>query len=379
VAATVSTFAGAVTVSAIREWRFLRASPWDLALATWLPGVCMVTVAWLLNAGVVRELPVAVVDDDRSAISRELTRLVDATPALAVTARPATLAAAWPLVRSGDVYAVVYVPWGATRDIARGGTATVFVYYDATHSTAAQAAYHDAGAAVQAMSARIHGRTLVRPSPVLVQASTAGNPAPSYEGYLLGLLLPVIVMFSLCLSVTGAFGRELRDGTARAWLRASGDALLPAAVGKTAPYLALAGIEGVAALTWIAGVRGYGVHGNVVMLGLGLAALLMAYAAVAVLFVALTREMGEALVLTNLFAGTALAYSGTTFPLDGAPLFAVVWNSIVPFATYARLQTAQMSAGAPWSASVRDLVILSLFVVIPGFVGLRLYERLARR
>ena len=76
--------------------------------------------------------------------------------------------------------------------------------------------------------ARTRGISAVRPPPVLVQSSTTSNPTPSYEAYLLNLLFPAIIHFALCLSVAGALGRELRDGTAGEWLRASGDALLPA-------------------------------------------------------------------------------------------------------------------------------------------------------
>jgi ABC-2 type transport system permease protein len=348
----------------------------------------MAALAWLLSEGVVRGLPVAVVDDDRSATSRELTRLLDATPALAVIARPNTLAEAWPMVRALDVYAVVYVPRGTSRDVARGRSATVFAYYDATHSTAGQAALGDAGAAVQALGlgarlarrevARARGMAAVRPAPVLVQASTAANPVRSYETYLLSLLFPATTHFALCLCVVGALGRELRDGTAGAWLRASGDAVLPAVAGKVAPYVALALLLGVAGLAWLAAARGDGVHGSVVLLLLGQGALYGAYAAVALLLVGATRSMGEALSLTTLYAGTSLAYSGATFPIDGAPTLAAAWNRLVPFATYAKLQAAQLSAGAPWSASVGDLVTLSLFVLVPGVLGLRLFARAAR-
>lgn len=385
-AATVSRIARAFLASTSREWRFLRTNPWELALATWLPCLCITILAWLLSAGVVRELPVAVVDDDHSSTSRELTRLLDATPALAVTARPRTLAEAWPLVRKSDVYEVIYVPAGTTRDAVRGQSATIFAYFDATHPTAGQAAFRDASAAVQEMEvrlaqreiARARGVSAVRAPPILVQASTASNPAPSYEAYLLGLLFPAVILFSVCLSMTSAFGRELRDGSAGEWLRASGGSLLPAIAGKAAPYLVLAALEGGAGLVWIAALRGNGVHGSVVMLLLGQSALFAAYAAIALLLVGLTRNMGEALSIANLFAGTALAYSGGTFPIDGAPKFAAVWNGIVPFATYVKLQAAQLSAGAPASASLGTFVILLLFVLVPGTLGVRLFGRAAR-
>ena len=385
-AAAVNRSARAFLASSARELRFLRTNPWELAVATWLPCLCITILAWLLSAGVVRKLPVAVVDDDHSATSRELTRLLDATPALAVTARPRTLAEAWPLVRTSNVFEVIYVPAGTMRDAVRGRSATIFAYFDATHPTAGQAAFRDASAAVKEMEvrlaqheiARARGVSAVRAPPILVQASTASNPTPSYEGYLLGLLFPAVILFAVCLSMTSAFGRELRDASAGEWLRASGDALIPASAGKAAPYLLLAALEGCAGIVWIAGLRGNGIHGSVVMLLLGQSALFAAYAASALLFVGLTRSMGEALSLANLFAGTALAYSGGTFPIDGAPKVAAVWNGIVPFATYVKLQAAQLSAGAPASASLGTLSILLLFALVPGALGLRLFGRAAR-
>ena len=385
-AATVRASARAFVISATREWRFLNANPWEFALATWLPLLCLTALAWLLASGVVRRLPVAVVDDDHSATSRELTRIVDATPALVVTARPRTLADAWPLVRSGDVYATIYIPAGTSRDAARGQSATIFAYYDATHPTAGQAAFRDASGAVQEMDlrlargeiARVRGASAVRPPPIEVQASTAGNPVPSYEGYLLGLLFPAIILFSVLLNVTCAFGRELRNGTAGAWLVASGDRVAPAVAGKMTPYVAVALVEGIAGLAWIAGVRGDGVNGSLTMLVLAQTALYTAYAAIGLLFVGLTRSIGLGLSMANLFGGTALAYSGGTFPIDGAPLFAALWNQIVPFATYVKLQGAQLAAGAPWSASLGSLFALCLFVAVPGILGARLFGRAAR-
>ena len=73
--------------SALRECARLRADPWDLALATWVPLLALALLAWMFSAGVPRELPVAVVDHDNSAASRELVRRLDAVPELRVAAR----------------------------------------------------------------------------------------------------------------------------------------------------------------------------------------------------------------------------------------------------------------------------------------------------
>ena len=144
-----------VLESAKRELSFLRGSPWDLALATWVPFACLVILAWLFSSGVARGVSIAVVDEDHSAVSRSLTRALYAAPGVRVAAQPANLQQAWSLARRLDVYAVVYIPANASRDGARTGSATIFAYHNASYRVAAQTALGDASNVVQAISRQV--------------------------------------------------------------------------------------------------------------------------------------------------------------------------------------------------------------------------------
>ena len=115
-----------------REARFLATHFWDLALVSWVPLALMALVAVQLSSGVMRGLPIAVVDQDHSAISRELTRRLDAAPGVSVVARPAEMGAAERLVRSGKAYAVVLIPTDTERAVLRGTTANITTFYTAS-------------------------------------------------------------------------------------------------------------------------------------------------------------------------------------------------------------------------------------------------------
>ena len=368
-----------------RECAFLAASPWDLALATWLPWLVLVVLSWLLSGGVPRRLPIAVVDHDRSHLSRSLVRMLDAAPALSVIAGPQSPDAAWGLVRRRDVYAVVYVPRDFTRDVLRGRTSSLFAYYNASYQTAGQAACRDVSAVAQALTAsvaqadiaRTRGLSAVRPGPVRVQTTFLFNGARSSEPYLLGLLFPAVLHFALCLSLAASFGRELRDGTAGAWLRERGERLSAAVLGKAAPYLVTFTAYGCIGLLWLSFVRGQGPGGSATILVLGMILMFAAYCSAAQLFVGLTKNMRSALSLTSLYAGTALAFSGMTFTLEGASTFVRVWNAALPYTTYLHLQAQQLYAAGPWTDSLSHLGVLTGFLV-PGAVGLRLYGRAIR-
>ena len=63
-----------------REVRRLAADPWDLAMVTWVPLLGVALLWWIFSAGLPRHLAVGVVDDDHSSLSRQLVRMLDATP-----------------------------------------------------------------------------------------------------------------------------------------------------------------------------------------------------------------------------------------------------------------------------------------------------------
>lgn len=384
-ALTPATARQAFVRSAVRECMRLRADPWDLAMATWIPLLALALFAWMFGAGVPRALPVAVVDHDNSAMSRQLVRMIDAAPGLQVAARPADMQQAWAAVRAAEVYAVVHVPEGSGREILRGGSAVVFAYYNASHQTAGQAAERGIGDAVQAAGgrfvradvARIRGPDAVRAPPLRVQATVLANAARSYEQFLLGLLFPALLYLAACLAMVSALGRELRDGTAGEWLQSCGDRLLPAVAGKLAPYLLLFTVHGTGSLVWLAAIRG-GVAGSAALLLAAQAGLYLASAGIALLLVGATRNLGVALSVTGLYAGTALAFSGATFPMQGAPLFAQAWSRLLPLTAYLKLQVQQLELGADWTASLPTVGGLLLFMLVAGGIGLVLYGRGAR-
>lgn len=104
---------GGVFARALRaEIAHLARSRWDQVLLVVMPLALLGAVAAMLFQGVVRDAPVAVVDQDHSAFSRAAIRNMQSSPGLRVVAQPPDLQAAWPLMRAGRIYSVTYIPKG---------------------------------------------------------------------------------------------------------------------------------------------------------------------------------------------------------------------------------------------------------------------------
>ncbi|MGC4250584.1 MAG: ABC transporter permease [Sphingobium sp.] len=364
-----------------REARFLRSSFWDLALISWIPLLLMAVVAIQLGSGVMRDLPVVVVNEDGGAISRELTRRLDAAPGLRVAARALDIAEAERLVRSRVAYAVLLIPRETERTVLRGQTASLTLFYNASYSTASGAALREVGNVVQAHAARLAADQIaaiepgkVRPPPIAARTVILFNPQGSYELQLVALLHPALLHLIFMVAVASALGRELRDGTIGVWLGGKPRSEAAAAIaGKTAIYVLIFMGWSILATGYLAGLRGWPVLGSPSMLFIGYLTMYLAYLGVTVLVTGVTLSMGKALSVAGLYAGASFAFAGAIFPIESASAFARLWSALLPYTAFAKLLAEQWMMGSPAAVSWPHVIVLLLFLGVGVAVGLPRY------
>ncbi|MDE6332789.1 MAG: ABC transporter permease [Muribaculaceae bacterium] len=95
-----------------------------------LPLLYPIVYTLIYNPEVVRQLPVAVVDNSRTPESRELVRAASAAPAVQIFSYDANLADAKARMASGDVFAIMEIPSDYAKKLASGEQATVPMYFD---------------------------------------------------------------------------------------------------------------------------------------------------------------------------------------------------------------------------------------------------------
>jgi ABC-2 type transport system permease protein len=83
---------------------------------------------------ILRKIPIVVVDNDLSELSRRIVQTLDASGAVNVAFRADTLVDARAALDRGDAFAVVGIPPGTERDVLKGTTVHVPIYADATYT-----------------------------------------------------------------------------------------------------------------------------------------------------------------------------------------------------------------------------------------------------
>jgi len=366
----------------VREWAELR-RPAEQCALLWIPLAALV-LAWAIFArGVAQDLPVAVLDEDASAASRQFVRWLDATPGLRVAARPASLDDAWAAVRRGDVYGVVLVPRDFARDLKRGRSVELPAWYNAQFLPVANVVSRDLqsaaagfGAALETRARLARGETravaTVRLNPIAAQRTTLFNPQLNYGPFLVTGIAAALLHMAAMLAAVRAIGRELRSGTAPSWLASAGGGRTAALAGKLALPFFVHVVLGLGTLIAWHGVLGWPVRGSGTLLAAGMVALLAAYYALGAAVALVTSNYRLASSVAAFLTAPALAFGGVTFPLEAMPWPAWSWARLLPLTSYLQLQIEQTERGAPVAASLPQFAALLAFGAAAGGVALAL-------
>jgi ABC-2 type transport system permease protein len=371
-----------------RELRRIATRPLEPLLLVVLPALSLALTWAIFSAGLPRELPVAVVDEDHTRLSRQLVRMIDATPTVRVASRPSDPEAARELVLSGRAYAVVVVPEGLERGVKRGRPEPVVAWTNAQLLVPASLVRRDLRAATATLSAGVETRRLratgetaasaaARFQPVRADVHALFNPQLDYVSYLFAALLPTLLHVFVLLAAVNSVGAELREGTAGEWLATAGGSLARAVAGKMLPStVVLVGVA-VSATALLFGAAGVPMRGSPALLLLGTVLFVLAYQAVGLLLVALFANLRFATSVAAFLASPAFAYAGITFPTMGMPAFARLWGNLLPLTHYLRLLVDQSMKGAPASVSWPSVLALLGFAVAPLLLAWPRLRRIA--
>lgn len=174
--------------------------------------------AFIYNNEVLREVPVAVVDESRTTASRRYVRMVDASPDVHVTTWCANMDEARNLVKHRDVYGIIYLPPNFNRELTRGNQAYVSVfcdmsgllYYKAILLANTEVSLKlNAEIKVKRMPSTTEEQDLITQQPLHYEEISLFNPQNGFASFLIPAVLMLIIQQTLLLGV------GMANGTAR--------------------------------------------------------------------------------------------------------------------------------------------------------------------
>ncbi len=291
-----------------------------------LPLFCIFFMSTIFGTGQMENIPIGIVDQDQTGLSRRIVRQVEAVPTFRVTRQYANPEAARVATQAKEIYGYLVIPHQFEAD-AIGGRGAVLSYY-----------YHYAllsvgGEVKGAFSSLLQTLAL---SPVVMQATAMGvgekqitsfllpvkgnshplfNPDLDYSVYLSNPFFFVFFQVIILLTTVYTIGSELKFGTAATWLATARLNMVVAVAGKLLPYTVIFSLMSVLANYIMFGVMQIPFPGSFWPLNLSAIWFVIATQALAVFIFSIFPVLSIIISIVSMVGSLGATLSGVTFPV----------------------------------------------------------------
>ncbi len=197
---------------------------------------------------VLRGIPIAVVDQDRTELSRNLIQSLNADEAVKVAVRTNTLAGAHAALARREVFGILGIPEGTEREVLKGNKARLPAYVDSAYfllynrtlqgiSEAASAVTQEIAAHGARLDGSLAHAALLTSTPVELLTEPLFNPTGGYASYTVPAAFILILQQTLLMGSATLGGVAFEEG-GRAARRRRGR--IHAIIGQALAHLCLA-------------------------------------------------------------------------------------------------------------------------------------------
>ncbi len=334
------------------------------------------------KAGLPSKLPIGVVDYDRSSVSRNFTRQLDATQ-LGEVVRFEDFRTAREAMQRGEVTSVCVIPQNFSSDIQAFRRPTFTFYVNGLYFVGGSLAYQDILTMINLTSGAVQKQVLTakgvsehdmmgRLRPVNIDVHRIGNPMTNYGVYLNNLLLPGLLQMMIILVSIYAFGTELKYSTSQHLMTTAGGSILNAVSGKLLVYTLYFSSVGLVMILLLYSWLGYPLAGSIWSMFLDMFLMILACESVALFIAGLIPVCRFSISIGALYSVLGFSLAGFTLPVEAMLPVLQGISSIFPLRHYYLFYVQEAMFASGFSGWYQEVVHLLLFLLLPVFIMKRL-------
>jgi ABC-2 type transport system permease protein len=352
-----------------KEFRQIRRDARSMLFMTLLPAFMLFMFGFALNFDV-KQIPLAVVDEDGSRASRDLVDRFRTTEYFNLKAVLPKTAAIDPVMAREDIRAALVIPARFGDDLLAGRSPSVQVIVDGSNAMSGTTAAGYVGAILQSYSQRVTLEALARRGltdvalPLASEIRVWYNPELRSANFLVPGLMAFILMVIVTVSTAFSIVREKERGTMDQ-INLSSIRPIELILGKIVPYVAIS--LGSAHLVLLLGevIFGVGIRGSYPLLLLAMVLFVTGALGQGILISSITKTQQVAFllaVLTTMLPTFIL--SGFVFPIRNMPPVVQAITYLVPGRYFLAALRAIILKGAGLSAIWDQFLFLTAFTVL---------------
>lgn len=368
-----------------RELKEMGSRPLYLFCMIIAPLFCYVFFTTLMGNGLPTDMPVGMVDLDNTSTTRNIIRNLDSFQQTKIVAYYPSVTEAREAMQRGEIYAFYYIPERTTEEAISSKQPTVSFYTNNSYLIAGSLLYKDlrtmselAGGAIGRTNLYAKGATenqaMAFLQPIVIDTHALNNPWLNYSVYLCNTILPGILMLLIFMVTIYSIGSEIKNNTAKTWMRIANNNINIALTGKLLPQTVLFFIMAAFYNVYLYGYLHFPCNSGI--LPMLLAALLMVVASQAfgIFLFGLLPSLRLALSAASLWGVVSFSISGFSFPVMAMNPALQALSNLFPLRHYFLIYVDQALNGYPMSYAWESYLALLIFVMLPLFVLKRLHK-----
>lgn len=371
----------------LREIRRIYAHPRHVIAAVLAIGFSYVFFLTFMQEGQPQRLPIAIVDEDGTFLSRRLCHEINATQGVSVEAVYSNHTEARKAMQRQEIYAFLEIPAGTYRDVLSFKAPHICLYANNAYLLSGTLSYKSlmticnlASGAVQREVLRKKGydeeKIMALIMPIEIDAHLIGNPMANYQFYLLTTILPGILGLICLLLTVYVIGIEIREGTAREWLNAADGNIIVAVAGKLLPYTLYFFLIQMLGNIVLFGLFHFPLEGSFLTLALGSLLFVLAMMSFGIFSYGLMLDLRNAVCISAFYGILGFSLSGFTYPVSGMSPSLQALSVIFPLRQNYLIYVNEAILGLPFVSSLNQMLVLIIFILLPFIVNNRLKQRI---
>ena len=324
-----------------RECRRLVSRPLYLFCMVIAPLFCYIFFTTLMDSGLPKDLPAGVVDMDDSSTSRNIVRNLDAFSQTGVVAHYSNVTDARIAMQEGKIYGFFYLPKGLSAEAQSQRQPTISFYTNYSYLT-----------------------------------HPLNNPWLNYSVYLCNTLIPGVLMLLIFMVTVYSIGVEIKDRTAREWLRMSNNSIYIALAGKLLPHTVVFFIMGIFYNVYLYGFLHFPCNSGIFPMIFATLCLVLASQCCGIVMIGTLPTLRLGLSFASLWGVISFSISGFSFPVMAMHPVLQALSNLFPLRHYFLIYVDQALNGYSMAYSWTNYMALLIFMMLPFFVVHRLKEAL---
>ena len=340
----------------------------------------------LMDAGLPTKLPAALVDEDDTHVTRQLTRILGTMEETDFVLRTKSFTQAREAMQRGQVYAIFRIPKGTTEAALTQRQPVISFYTNDTYFVAASLLMKDmrkmsemAGLAITRATMRAQGfsddQIMGTLQPVVVESHPLGNSYLNYSVVLSNLIVPGLLMLVIMLTTSYSLGNEWKRGRQKHLYEMGKGRLNVIILGKLLPQTLLYTI-----LFWLIDLIFYSYLQFPCQCGIprmmlwGFLAVIATQGFGLLMFEAFPGQMRMAMSACSLLGVMQFSLAGFSFPVSAMDLPFQWLSNIFPLHHYFLIYVNQCLNGYSISYAWTNVAALVAICLLPQVFSFRLKD-----